>query len=87
MRARIAFIVGQRAEYDSGFRGCGGGWRRRSLRGRRRGALRRRRLGHGLRLRFRGSANDAAFDLLDHDLLGAAMAEALAHDALLDAAL
>ena len=32
------------------------------------------------------SPGDAALDLLDHDRLGAAVAEALAHDALLDAA-
>ena len=43
--------------------------------------------GAGSGLRLAGRADDAALYLLDHDLLGAAMAEALAHDALLDAAL
>ena len=36
---------------------------------------------------LRPAADDAAFDLLDHDLLAAAMAEALAHDARLGARL
>ena len=87
MGARDALFLGQRAQHDAG-----------RLRLPRRGAARgaalaaaagffarldRRRLGLGLGR----SADAAAFDLLDHDLLAAAMAEALAHHARLGARL
>ena len=95
MRAGAALFLGQRAQHDAGGFGAArpaavaaSRRRRRGAGLRRRGALRRRararaaaRLGLGL-----ARAADAALDLLDDDRLAAAMAEALAHDALLDAA-
>src|SRR6185437_2374700 len=80
MGARDALLLGQRAKNDARcFRRLGGrrGWRGLSFGGRLGDGFERRRLGLGL-----GRAADrAAFDLLDHDLLAAAMAEALAHHA------
>ena len=86
--ARAAFIVGQGAQNDAGFRRGrrpfgGRGFRRFGL-----GALGRGfRSGRGLRLCLGWRADDAALHLFDHDLLAAAVAEALAHGSLLDAAL
>ena len=96
MGARIALVIGQRAQHDSGCfrrgssrsarsRRGGRGFAGRSGRGgrtpRRGSAIRR---GGGLRLGF--ARADTAFDLLDDDRLAAAVAETLAHHALLDAA-
>ena len=84
--ARDALFLGQRAQHDAGrLRRFG-----RAAAGaafgaaaRLRARLDRRRLGLGLGR----CADRAAFDLLDHDLLAAAMAEALAHHARLGARL
>ena len=92
MSARAPFFFGKRAQHDTGgLQGSAGSSGRRRRSGRRRfsgyDAFRRRRGA------FRGRnwlcsafSRSTAFDLLDHDRLAAAMAEALAHDALLDAA-
>ena len=96
MSARAPLFLGERAQHDTGWlQRCARRGRCRRGRGRRgrrcsRGddALRRCRsaaLGSRERLRF-ALSRSTAFDLLDHDRLAAAMAEALAHDALLDAA-
>jgi len=81
-----AFILGQRAQHDAGTgaRSCrprGAGARRLGGDG---GGLCDNRLG---RVRFRGrvATNAALATLFDHDLLGPAMAEALAYGARLDA--
>src|SRR5262249_21317458 len=90
--AAIKFLVAERAKHDArrfcrrrrgGRRSrCG---RRRSLAGGPARANACARLGR-LHLHF-GGAERAPLDLLDHDGLGPAVAEALPHDALLDAAL
>src|ERR1700724_2834344 len=89
--AGAALLLGERAQHDAGGFRRGGGSSRSC---RRRGPCARWRGGlfrccapfgsHGLRFALGGA--DAAFDLFDDDGLAAAMAEALAHDALLDAA-
>ena len=89
MRARIALVLGKRAQHDARcFRRhsrspcrCRGGlaWRSSALgRG---AAIGDRRFELGL-----AWTGNAALNLLDHNGLAAAMTEALAHDALLDAA-
>src|SRR5262245_36061892 len=83
MGAGTPFFLGQRAEHDTRRFWLGGGFglRRVAPGGRRRSYLARRLLwfssGRGLRLGL--AADYAPFDLLDHDLLAAAMAETLAH--------
>ena len=92
--ARAALFLGERAQYDAGRLRRGGRRRSRCRRARRapgRGnvALRRRRgtaLDRRRRLRLRLARTDAALHLFDNDRFAAAMAEALAHDALFDAA-
>src|SRR5262249_52222331 len=95
--ARAALFVGERAQHDAG-RLCGGRGARRSgcsLRagmcparrrddalGRGRGAA----LGRRRRLRLRLARTGAALHLFDNDRFAPTVAEALAHDALLDAA-
>ena len=88
--ARAALFLGQRAQHDARrLRRRGRGRRRGSGAGGdgalRRGAARARPAPARLRLRL-ARPGDAALHLLDNDRLAAAMAEALAHDALLDAA-
>ena len=92
VRARAALFLGERAQHDAGRLRRGGRRRgrcRRAATGPWRGNVR---FGAGAalrcdrrrRLRLRLARTDAALDLLDHDRLAAAMAEALAHDALFD---
>ena len=92
VRARAALFLGQGAQHDAGRLGRGaapGLALARALRAAVGGLAGARALGRrgsgagGLGL---GLAGRAALHLLDDDRLGAAMAEALAHDALLDAA-
>ena len=92
--ARAALFVGERAQYDAGRLRRGGRRRSRCRRadgppGRGNVALRRGRgtaLDGRRRLRLGLARTDATLHLLDNDRLAATMAEALAHDALLDAA-
>src|SRR5664280_1564644 len=86
MGARDALLVGQRAQHHAGWLRRLGGHRRRrgfGLGGRLPCGLDGCRLG----LDLGRSADAAAFDLLDHDLLAAAVTEALAHHARLVARL
>src|SRR6516164_9944934 len=85
MGARGALFLGQRAQHDAGrlrcFRRGHGGWRALGAGHR----LLRRLSQRWLGLRLGRSADGTAFNFLDHDLLAAAMAKALAHDTLLGA--
>src|SRR5215471_13825772 len=92
VHARLLLFLGEAAQHHTARRLAGGGG---SGRGGRRGRRRRGGLGGGgalgSRRRRRGrvglrSRRHAAFHLLDDDRLGAAVAETLAHDALLDPA-
>src|SRR5262252_5031142 len=74
VHARLLLFLGEAAQHHTARRLAGGG-------GSGRGGRRRRRGRVGLR-----SRRHAAFHLLDDDRLGAAVAETLAHDALLDPA-
>src|SRR5664279_2237756 len=84
MGARDALFLGQGAQHNAGrLGGLGGRWRGFARGGRLSHGLDRRRLG----LDLGRSTDAAAFDLLDHDLLAAAVTEALAYHARLGARL
>src|SRR6185437_14290422 len=84
MGARNALFFGQSAQHDAGWlRRINGCSNRRGLGGRFLGGFDRRRFG----LDLGRAADAAAFDLLDHHLLAAAVTEALAHHARLGARL
>jgi hypothetical protein len=92
--ARFLFFLGQRGQHQPGRPRWGGGCDRgrghRRRHGLRLALCRYRLLRHDLvsdRRLGLGVADNAAFDLFDDDGLGAAVAETLAHNALLDAAL
>ena len=92
MGAGLALLLGQRRQDEAGRRlrrgrdlGRNGGWRCRARHGAGLGGPPgcRRRRGRGF---DSGLSRRSAFDFFDHHLLGAAMAETLANDAVLDAA-
>src|SRR5215831_7271048 len=93
MGSRVALFVGKGAENNAGGFGLGS-FALRQTRARSRpglclasygGSLLRLNNGRGFGLGFARPADDAAFDLLDDDLLAAAVTEALTHDARLGA--
>src|ERR1019366_7415757 len=95
MRAGAALFFRERAQHDAGRLESRSGHRRGRSRRRdsRRFSGRDPALRHGTAIRGRYGfrldlawTSDAALHLLDHNRLAAAMAEALPHDALLDAA-